>query len=268
MIQKSNLIKFLIATCRKSSDAIIRDFYELEKLQVSRKSLGGFVSNSDIKAENVIMNELSYFDPDADFLLEEAGHITKNDNISASRRWIVDAIDGTSNFIRGNPHFCISIALESVDNDGNRDIIAGIIHSPVYRDFYWATKGDGAYYIDNMGSQRRIKVSAKEKFNEVIGAFNGIPGSYSENEESFYQKLKEEKCRIRLTGSTALDLAYVASGKFDFYAHDKIKLWDVAAGSILVKEAMGKISDFYGKEIVEGGSFLASNTLIHQSLFL
>jgi len=263
--KRSNLINFLIKTCDKVSNAIIRDFSELEKLQVTKKDLGGFVTNADIKAEKIVIRELSYFDPEINLLLEEHGNIV-NDTESNSR-WIVDAIDGTSNFMRGNPHFCISIALEMKYEKNVREIVAGVSYCPITRDLYWAEKGFGAYYVDNTHIERKIKVSSKDKLSEAIGAVNSVLGIYSEEEKAIYSHLQEEKTRFRITGSTALDMAYVASGKFDFCIHDKVKIWDVAVGMLLIREAGGIVSDFSGSNIVkDNSSMIASNHSLYKKL--
>ncbi|MDJ1257446.1 MAG: inositol monophosphatase [Candidatus Midichloria sp.] len=258
--KRSNLINFLIKTCDKVSNAITRDFYELEKLQVSKKDLGRFVTNADVKAEKIIIRELSHFFPDSNFLLEERGEIINDPEFNY--RWIVDAIDGTSNFMRGNPHVCISIALEMTNTE--KEIIAGIVYCPITRDIYWSEKGKGAYYIDNLHAERKIKVSSREKLSESVGTVSSILGSYSTEEERIYLLLKEQKARFRITGSTALDMAYVASGRFDFCVHDVIKLWDIAAGILLIREAGGVVSDFKSNHTIEeGNGMIGANPILY-----
>ncbi|WHQ46798.1 MAG: inositol monophosphatase [Candidatus Midichloria sp.] len=253
-------MNFLIKTCDKVSNAIIRDFYELGKLQVSKKDLVRFVTNADVKAEKIIIKELSHFFPDSNFLLEERGKIINDPEFDY--QWIVDAIDGTLNFMRGNPHFCISIALEAANPE--KEIVAGIIYCPITREIYWAEKSKGAYYIDNFHLERKIKVSSREKLSEAVGTVSSILGNYSDEEKRIYLLLKEQKTRFRITGSAALDMAYVASGRFDFCIHDIIKIWDIAAGTLLIREAGGIVSDFKSnKKIEEGSGIIGANPTLY-----
>lgn len=263
---RPSLINCMIKACDKASNAIIRDFHELEKLQVTIKSLNGFVTNADIKSETILMQELSYYMEGSNFLSEEQGEIINDP--SSQYRWIIDGIDGTSNFIRGNAHFCISVALELNDGD-KREIVAAVIYSPVQRELYWAAKGQGAYHIDNVHIERKIKVSKKQNFYELVGAICGILNNPSKFEQRVFEKLRSKHCKFRAYGSMSLDLIYIASGKFDFCIHDKVNLWDVAAGTLIVKEAGGRVSNFEQKDIVEhNGSLVASNALIYDSLFV
>lgn len=260
--KRSNLISFLIKACDRVSNAIIRDFYELENLQVTKKDLGGFVTNTDLKAEKILVKELSYFLPDSNFLMEERGEVINDPEYGY--RWIIDAIDGTSNFMRGNPHFCISVALEIGNLKQSKQVIAGVLYCPIGREIYWAEKGKGAYYVDNTHLERKIKVSGRSKLSEAVGAVASVLGDYSAEELKVCKLLKDQKSRFRISGSTALDMAYVASGKFDFCIHDAIKIWDVAVGILLITEAGGVVTDFQGNHnIVDGKGMIAANPVIY-----
>ena len=263
--KRSNLVNFLIKTCDKVSNAIIRDFHELESLQVTKKDLGSFVTNTDLKAEKILVRELSSFLPDSNFLMEERGEIINDPEYSY--RWIIDSIDGTLNFMRGNPHFCISIALEAQNAKKEKQIIAGVLYCPISREIYWAENNKGAYYIDNMHLERKIKVSGRSKLSEAVGAVASILGNYSTAELKIYNVLKDQKSRFRISGSTALDMAYVASGKFDFCIHDTIKIWDIAVGVLLIKEAGGVVADFHGScDVVDGKGMIVANPMIYDLL--
>ena len=207
----------MIKASEKASKILIRDFGEIEKLQVSKKGPSDFVTNSDLKVEKIILDELIKARPNYSIISEENGiKINKDKN----NTWIIDPIDGTVNFLHGIPHFAISIALKS-----NGEIISGLIYDPIKDEMFYAEKNNGAF-INN----RRIRVSKKNDLNNCLFASNG--------------HLDEElNLPIRKTGCAALDMAYVASGRFDGYFQNNLNLWDVAAGIILIKEAGGVIND-------------------------
>ena len=209
----------MIKACEKAAKVIIRDFGEIENLQVSKKGPKDFVTKTDKKVEKILIDELSKTKKNYSFITEETGRIiNKNKNIF----WIIDPIDGTTNFLHGIPHFAISVALQADD-----EIIIGLIYDPIKNEVFYAEKNNGAF-INNF----RIRVSNKSNLDECLFASNceGI-------------KLIYTKLNLRNTGCAALDLAYVGCGRLDGYFHDKINLWDVAAGKIIIEEAGGKVTD-------------------------
>tara|TARA_B100000902_G_scaffold272712_1_gene258620 strand:+ start:359 stop:1069 length:711 start_codon:yes stop_codon:yes gene_type:complete len=207
----------MIKASEKASKVLIRDFGELEKLQVSKKGPNDFVTNSDIKTEKIIIDELNKGRPNYSIISEENG-IKKNKD--SKNTWVIDPIDGTINFLHGLPHFAISIALKT-----NDEIISGLIFDPIKNEMFYAEKDNGAYF-----NNHRIKVSKKNDINECLFATGN--------------KISEKiDLTIRKTGSAALDMAYVAAGRFDGFFQNNLNLWDIAAGIILIKEAGGVIND-------------------------
>ena len=211
-ILSSNL-NLMIKAGEKASKRLIRDFGEVENLQVSVKGPTDFVSNADINAEKIIIDELSKSKKNYSILSEETGYIKNKDEKNI---WIIDPIDGTSNFLHGIPHFAISIALQSYD-----EIICGLIFDPIKNEMFYSEKNSGSFL-----NNKRIRVSKKRDINACLFATNGV-------------KYKDVDVTTRKTGCAALDMAYVAAGRFDGYFQENLNLWDIAAGIILVKEAGG-----------------------------
>ncbi len=208
----------MIKACEKASKVIIRDFGELENLQVSKKGPKDFVTKTDKRVEKIIIEELSKSKKNYSFISEETGKIlNKNKNIF----WIIDPIDGTINFLHGIPHFAISVALQK---DG--EIVSGLIFDPIKNEIFYAEKNNGSFFNNN-----RIRVSNKSNINECLFATN------NEGIKSLHPKLN-----LRNTGCAALDLAYVGCGRFDGYFNNQINLWDIAAGKIIIEEAGGKVN--------------------------
>ena len=207
----------MIKACEKVSKILIRDFGEIEKLQVSKKGPNDFVTNADLKAEKIIIEELKKAKPNYSIISEENGIENNKDK---KNTWIIDPIDGTVNFLHGIPHFAVSIALIS-----ENEIIAGIIFDPIKNEMFYAEKNNGAYF-----NNQRIRVSKKNEINKCLFVTGGKIG-------------KEPDLPYRKSGCAALDLAYVASGRYDGYFQDNLNLWDIAAGIILVKEAGGIINE-------------------------
>ena len=228
----SSNLNIMIKACEKASKILIRDFGELEKLQVSKKSPSDFVTNSDLKVEKIIIEELEKGRPNFSFISEENGIKKNKDN---NNTWIIDPIDGTINFLHGIPHFAISIALKS-----NNEIISGLVFDPIKDEMFYAEKNNGAFL-----NNQRIRVSNKNKFDNCLFAVGGKIA----NEPNFTN---------RRSGSAALDLAYVAAGRFDGYFQKDLNLWDIAAGIILVQEAGGIIKDF-NLEVIKNVNVIASN---------
>ena len=210
-------LNIMIKASEKASKVIIRDFGEIEKLQVSKKSPNDFVTNSDLKVEKIIIEELKKARPTFSVLSEEKG---KENNKDKKNTWIIDPIDGTVNFLHGVPHFAISIALKS-----NDEIISGLIFDPIKDEMFFAEKNNGSFC-----NNHRIRVSSKNNINDCLFATNDT----SKSDLDFPN---------RKTGCAALDMAYVASGRFDGYFQNNLNLWDIAAGIIIIKEAGGVIND-------------------------
>ena len=212
-------LNLMIKACEKASKVIIRDFGELENLQVSKKGPKDFVTKTDKRVEKILIEELSKTKKNYSFITEETGKIlNKNRDVF----WVIDPIDGTINFLHGIPHFAISLALQ-IENE----IKSGIIYDPIKNEIFYAEKDNGSYINNN-----RIRVSNKSNLEECLFASN------SDGLKSIYPKLN-----LRNTGCAALDLAYVGCGRLDGYFHNKINLWDVAAGKIIIEEAGGKVNN-------------------------
>ena len=210
-------LNIMIKASEKASKILIRDFGEIEKLQVSKKGPADFVTNSDLKTEKIIIEELKKAKPNYSIISEENGIENNKDK---KNTWIIDPIDGTVNFLHGVPHFAISIALKS-----NNEIISGVIFDPIKNEMFYAEKNNGAYF-----NNQRIRVSKKNEINNCLFATGG-------------KVEKEQDLPFRKSGCAALDMAYVASGRYDGYFQTNLKLWDIAAGIILVKEAGGILNN-------------------------
>jgi len=249
-------INIMVKACRKAAKILIRDFGEIEKLQVSLKGPGDYVTASDKKVEKIIIEELLKARPNYSILSEEIGEINKDESF----RWIIDPIDGTSNFLHGIPHFAISIGLEH-----NKEIICGIIYDPIKDEMFVAEKGNGSYM-----NNQRIRVSARKILKECI-IFSGGPKYKSENKELSFQEYKKFSSKvhtaIRKFGSASLDMAYVASGRCDGFWQRDLNYWDIAAGIILVKESGGFVTDFSGEnEYIQNKTILVTNAKINNEM--
>ena len=209
----------MIKACEKASKIIIRDFGELENLQVSKKGPKDFVTKTDKRVEKILVEELTKSKKNYSFITEETGLILNN---KKDIFWIIDPIDGTTNFLHGIPHFAISVALQK-----DEEIVSGLIFDPIKNEIFYAEKNCGSYFNNS-----RIRVSKKTDLEECLFASN------NEGVKSIYPKLN-----TRNTGCAALDLAYVGCGRLDGYFHNKINLWDVAAGKIIIEEAGGKVNN-------------------------
>ena len=215
-------LNLMIRACEKASKIIIRDFGELENLQVSKKGPKDFVTKTDKKVEKILIEELTKSKRHYSFISEETGKIL---NKFKDIYWIIDPIDGTTNFLHGVPHFAISIALKIEE-----EIIIGLIFDPIKNEIFYAEKNNGSFFNNN-----RVRVSSKSNLDDCLFATN------SDGIKSIYPKLN-----LRNTGCAALDLAYVGCGRFDGYFHNKINLWDIAAGKIIIEEAGGKVNNIDG----------------------
>jgi myo-inositol-1(or 4)-monophosphatase len=255
-MQHSALLNVMIGAARKAARAIKRDFGELEKLQVSLKGPANFVTAADRRAEETVYAELMKARPGYGFLGEESG---RREGADKSHTWIVDPLDGTTNFLHGIPHFAISVALE---REGT--IVAGLIYNPATDEMFIAEKGKGAFLND-----QRIRVAARKQLTQAIVAC-GI-AHYGHGDVALSHKeirtVQEHVAGIRRFGAAALDLAWIAAGRLDGYWERTLRPWDLAAGLVLVREAGGFVSDCDGQdEIFSKGNVVAGNEPIHKGL--
>ena len=240
----------------KASRSLIRDFGEIENLQVSTKGPGDFVSSADKRTEKILINELQKAHPEYGIVSEECGIINKS---NFKNRWIIDPIDGTMNFLNGIPQFAISVGYEE-----NNEIKCGVIFNPIMNEMYCAEKGNGAYLNNS-----RIRVSNKKKVKDALLVTGGPKGASNIKDKIFseYINISKNVSNVRKFGSAALDMAYVACGRFDGYWQRELNYWDIAAGIIILKEAGGFV-DFFedDKNQPFKKNIIASNSNIHSEL--
>lgn len=261
MPSHSGLLTIMDRAARKAGGKLRRDFNEVQQLQVSRKGPADFVTKADHAAERTLFEELQRARPDWGFLLEEAGEIEGD---PAKPRWIIDPLDGTSNFLHGLPHFAISIAVEEPLSSGKREVTSALVYQPLTDESFWAEKGRGAWLQD-----KRLRVSARRDLSEALIA-TGIPflghGDFAQWTRIF-GAVAPDVAGIRRLGSAALDLAWVAAGRFDGFWESHLQPWDVAAGILLVREAGGFVTDFRGGDrMIERSEILAGNDAVHSRL--
>ena len=249
-------INLIIKACMKASRSLIRDFGEIENLQVSTKGPGDFVTSADRRTEKILITELQKAHPEYGIITEESGIINKS---NVMNRWVIDPIDGTMNFMNGIPQFAISIAYEE-----ENDIKCGVIFNPIMNEMFCAEKGNGAYLNNS-----RIRVSNKKKIKDALIVTGGPDGKSKIKEKIFseYVNVSSNVTNVRKFGSAALDMAYVACGRFDGYWQRELNYWDIAAGIIILKEA-GGFTDFYEEDVnlPLKKNILATNSLIHNEL--
>ncbi|HUJ03120.1 MAG TPA: inositol monophosphatase family protein [Rhizomicrobium sp.] len=252
----SPALNVMMSAARKAGRKLIRDFGEIENLQISLKGPADFVTIADQRTEKILIEELSRTRPGYNFLVEESGVIEGPDK---THRFIIDPLDGTTNFLHGIPHFAISIGLE---REGQ--FVSAVVFNPVTDEMYMAEKGHGAYLND-----KRLRVAARKQMKEALLA-TGIPFLGRDGHERFLKELApvmNTSSGVRRFGSAALDLAYVAAGRFDAFWERGLKAWDVAAGILLVREAGGIVSDLDGGQtMLETGHILAANESLHPQI--
>jgi len=261
MVAHSGLITVMTRAARKAAPRLRRDFGEIEQLQVSRKGPADFVSLADRRAEATIVEELRNARPDWGLLVEEAGEIAGNPD---KPRWIVDPLDGTTNFLHGVPHFAISIAVEEKKPGGGAEISHALVYQPLTDESFWAEKGRGAWLQD-----ARLRVSARRDLNDsLIGT--GVPHlgrGDAARWAKIYAAVGPQVSGIRRFGSAALDLAWVAAGRMDGFWEEDLDIWDTAAGMLLVKEAGGFVTDYRGSDrSFERREYVAGSAAIHSKL--
>lgn len=253
---QSPAMNVMRAAVEKAGRALRRDFGEVENLQVSKKGPGDFVSQADLKAEKILFEELSEARPGYGFLMEERGVVEGAD---ATHRWIVDPLDGTTNFLHGIPHFAISVALE---REGT--LVAGVIYNPITDELFFGERGQGAY-----GPGGRLRVAGRDRLSEAVLAC-GAPHGERKGRAEFItetEKLLPNIAGLRRFGAASLDLAFVAAGRFDAFWEHGLAAWDMAAGIVLVREAGGLVSDLTNRQkMLETGDVIAGNEFIHAAL--
>ena len=249
-------INLITKACMKASRALIRDFGEIENLQILSKGPGDFVTSADKRTEEILINELQKAHPEYGIVTEETGIINKS---NTKNRWIIDPIDGTFNFMNGIPQFAISIGYEE-DNE----IKCGVIFNPILNEMFCAEKGNGAYLNNS-----RIRVSNQKKISDALVVTGGPKGTSKIKDKIFseYINVSKNVANVRKFGSAALDMAYVACGRFDGYWQRELNYWDIAAGIIILKEAGGFV-DFFEKEknLPLKKNILVTNSFIHEEL--
>jgi len=252
----SALMNVMLGAARKAGRSLARDFGEVEQLQVSLKGPANFVSAADHRAEEILFAELTRGRPGYGLLMEERGVVEGADR---THRWIVDPLDGTTNFLHGIPLFAISIALE---RDG--ELVAGMIFNPISQEFFTAERGKGAFLND-----RRLRVAARTELSDcVLGT--GIPHAGRPEHELFLKELAvamAASAGVRRCGAAALDLAWTAAGRFDGFWERNLRAWDIAAGIVILREAGGYVSDATDRDdMLKTGSIVAGNEMIHRKL--
>jgi len=246
----------------RASKRLLRDFNEVEQLQVSVKGPGDFVSQADIRAEQSLREDLSKARPGYAFLMEESG---SSGNENWDWRWVVDPLDGTSNFLHGIPHWSISIGLEKRAEDGTSEVVAGVVYAAASDEMYWAEKGQGAFV-----NARRLRVSGRRNIEEAMFA-TGIPFAITPPSERLMfartlAGLMPRVAGIRRFGAASLDMAWVAAGRFDGFWELRLKPWDIAAGIVIVREAGGYVTAPDGGDPRDLGDVVAANPHLHAAL--
>ncbi len=262
---QSALINVIFKAAEKAARGLVRDFGEVENLQISKKGVGDFVSNADTDAEKAIMFELQKARPGWGFIMEEGGVIPPEETDGPC--WIIDPLDGTTNYLHGIPHYAISIAAIDAPLKKGGKVIAGGIFDPIRNEFFFAEPGKGAFLND-----RRIRVSGRRTMQDSLFA-TGIPfkgrgdDAVHKNFQAELGEVMAETSGVRRFGSAALDLAWVAAGRYDGFWEHQLSLWDIAAGVLIVREAGGFVSDFASRDrALQSGDVVAANPQIHKGL--
>lgn len=250
----SPLINVMSAAVIKAGKGLMRDFGEVDQLQISRKGTADFVTQSDLRTEKLLQRELSKARPDFGFLLEEGGEVPGK---NPEYRWIIDPLDGTINFIHAVPYFCVSVALERRFGNGGSEIVAGVTFNPVHNELFTAEKHKGAFL-----NNRRLVVSGRSTIEETMLATGNLRSLIANVEGAFplLSRLAKSGITLRYFGATALDLAYLAAGRVDACWYPAVKPWDIAAGMLFVQEAGGIVSDLSGEPVtLQAATIFASN---------
>jgi len=256
----SPALNVVVGAVQKAGKRLLRDFGEVEQLQVSVKGPGDFVSQADLRSEETLRAELGRARPNFAFLGEEGGQTGADD---WEWRWVIDPLDGTTNFLHGIPHWCVSVGIERRISETSSEIMAGVIYNPASDEMFWAEKGNGAFLND-----RRLRVSGRRDMLSAVFA-TGIPFAMTQRKPEFsaiLAKLMPQVAGVRRMGAAALDLAWTAAGRYEGYWELGIKPWDIAAGMIILKEAGGYITSPDGGDAYPGGDVVAGNPHLQPKL--
>lgn len=256
----SPALNVVVGAVQKAGRRLLRDFGEVEQLQVSVKGPGDFVSQADMRAEETLRQELSRARPAFAFLMEESGSSGRED---WEWRWVVDPLDGTTNFLHGIPHWCISVGVEKRIAEDRTELMAGVVYSPALDELFWAEKGAGAFLND-----KRLRVSGRRNLQEAVFA-TGIPFAGVARKAEFsaiLARIMPQVAGVRRMGSAALDLCWTAAGRYEGYWELGIKPWDMAAGLVILKEAGGFATDPEGGEPYPSGDVVVGNPVMHPKL--
>lgn len=256
----SPALNVVVGAVQKAGKRLLRDFGEVEQLQVSVKGPGDFVSQADLRSEETLRAELGRARPNFAFLGEEGGQTGPDD---WEWRWVIDPLDGTTNFLHGIPHWCVSVGIERRISETSSEIMAGVIYNPASDEMFWAEKGNGAFLND-----RRLRVSGRRDMLSAVFA-TGIPFAMTQRKAEFsaiLAKLMPQVAGVRRMGAAALDLAWTAAGRYEGYWELGIKPWDIAAGMIILKEAGGYITSPDGGDAYPGGDVVAGNPHLQPKL--
>ncbi|MBW3616430.1 MAG: inositol monophosphatase [Proteobacteria bacterium] len=255
MATPSATIKVMIDAARKAARGLLRDFGEVSQLQVSKKGPADFVSRADLQAEQVLFDELNKSRPGYGFLMEERGLVEGSDK---THTWIIDPLDGTTNYLHGIPHWAINIALERM----GAGVVAAVTYNPAADELFWAEKGKGAF----LNNERRLRVAARRNLDDALLA-TGIPFAGRPGHAQFLKELHQMTARVagvRRFGAAALDMAGVAAGRYDAYWERGVRPWDIAAGLLLITESGGAVTTADGDgDPLKAGTVLASNLDLH-----
>ncbi|WP_043340828.1 inositol monophosphatase family protein [Belnapia moabensis] len=257
----SPALNVVVSAVQKAGRRLLRDFAEVEQLQVSSKGPGDFVSQADLRAEETLRQDLGRARPNFAFLMEESGTHGAED---WEWRWVVDPLDGTTNFLHGIPHWAISVGIERRLEDGRSELVAGVVYNPAANEMFWAERGVGAFLND-----RRLRVSGRKDLREALFA-TGIPFAAAPRRAEFTHTLARimpQVAGVRRFGAASLDLAWLAAGRYDGYWELNLKKWDIAAGLVLVREAGGFITDPQGGDAYYAeGNVVAGNQALQGKL--
>lgn len=255
----SALITVMTRAVLKSAKGLVRDFGEVDKLQISKKGAANFVTNADLRTEKLLLEELGHARPSFSFLTEESGTIAGKD---PTRRFCIDPIDGTTNFMRAIPYFCISVAAQERTVDGRWVSVAGVIYDPIHDELFVAEQGAGA-------TLNHYKLRVSQRTEDALLSTSS-PRKWREGYEVMIKRLErvtDHGAVVRCSGSAALDLAYVAAGRLDATWYHRLNAWDMAAGALMVKEAGGVVSSLEGEDVSDDiGSIVAASPAIYSTL--
>ncbi len=259
-MSQSALLTVMIAAVRKAAKGVVRDFGEIDKLQISKKGAANFVTNADMRTDKILIEELQKARPKFSFLTEESGVI---DGADKNHRFVIDPIDGTTNFIHAIPYIAISVAAQKMNDKGEWENIAGVVYDPIHDEMFTAEAKGGAFL-----NNARIRVSNRREDNLLSTTAPRKSRAGYEDTLAAFTRVVAEGATVRCSGSAALDLAYVAAGRLDGIWYSRLNIWDMAAGSLLVKEASGMITAIDATPVITDGkgSVLATNGLIHRQL--